>query len=65
MERFFDAFEKLGTMPEMGHRREDLTPRLVRFWTIDRYMMIYKPEPLPIEIGRVLSGWRDLPTLLQ
>ena len=65
MERFFDAFEKLGEMPEMGHRREDLTSRPVRFWSIDRYMVIYKPEPLPIEIVRVVSGWRDLPALLQ
>ena len=52
-------------MPEMGHRREDLTSRPVRFWSIDRYMVIYKPEPLPIEIVRVVSGRRDLPALLQ
>lgn len=63
--RFFDAFEKLGRMPDMGHRREDLTSRPVRFWPLDRYMVIYKPDPPPIEIVRVLSSWRDLATLLQ
>lgn len=64
LERFFDAFEKLGKMPEMGHYREDLTSRPVRFWPLDRYMVVYKPEPQPIEIVRVLSGWRDLAALL-
>ena len=64
-ERFFEAFDKIAAMPEMGHQREDLTSRPVRFWAVASYLIIYNSTPNPIEIVRVLSGWRDVAALLR
>lgn len=48
----------------MGHTREDLTLHSVRFWTFKwHYLVVYTPKS-PIEIVRVLSGFRDIPGLL-
>jgi antitoxin ParD1/3/4/toxin ParE1/3/4 len=32
--KLFDAFEGIVRMPGIGHRREDLTPYAVLFWTV-------------------------------
>lgn len=46
--------------PNLGHLREDLTNKPVKFWTFKwHYLVIYKPVA-PIEIVRVLSGCRDI-----
>jgi len=51
--------------PEMGHLREDLTDKPVKFWTFKwRYLIIYKRLPQP-EIVRVLSGYRDIINLIE
>ena len=39
MDTLFAAFERLATMPGLGHRREDLTDRHLRFWTVDAYLV--------------------------
>jgi len=67
-ERFVDevyaAFELLALHPQLGHHRHDLTDRPVRFWTVmRRYMIVYR-DLSPIEIVRVLSGYRDIANLL-
>jgi plasmid stabilization system protein ParE len=61
----FAAFERLATMPGLGHTREDLTDRPLRFWTVDAYLVIYRAEQTPIEIVAVTRGGRDIPRLLQ
>lgn len=61
---FYDAFARLAEFPDLGHRRPDLTDRPVRFWTVrQRYLVVYRDQS-PIEIVRVVSGYRDIPTLL-
>ena len=48
----------------MGHYREDLAAKPVRFWPVHSYLVIYRPEQRPVQIVRVLSGFRDIRTLL-
>jgi len=64
VEKLFDAFEALGQMPGMGHRREDLTSCPVLFWPVGAYLIIYRVERRPIEIVAVTQGSRDIPAFL-
>ncbi len=60
LDALYDAMEKLSDNPDLGHVREDLTNNPVKFWTFKwHYLIIYKPI-LPIEIVRILSGYRDV-----
>ncbi len=54
------AMRDPASMPEMGHRREDLTRRPVRFWLVYSYLIVYRPETVPLQILRVLHGARDV-----
>jgi plasmid stabilization system protein ParE len=60
-----DAMQLLADNPGVGHLRPDLTPQDVRFWSVFRIMLIYRPDTKPLEIIRVLHGNRDLRTLLE
>ena len=62
--KLFDAFEALGQMPGMGHRREDLTSYPVLLWPVGAYLIIYRAERRPIEIVAVTQGSRDIPAFL-
>ena len=64
IEECFSVFDILSKTPLMGHRREDLTPRNVRFWNIHSYLIIYDATTDPISIIRVLSGYRDISSIL-
>jgi len=60
LDALYDAMEKLSDHPQLGHLREDLTDKPVRFWPFKwHYLIIYKPET-PVEIVRILSGYRDI-----
>lgn len=64
LDTLYDAMDKLADNPMMGHKRDDLTDQPVRFWPFKwHYLVIYTPES-PIEIIRVLSGYRDVSSLL-
>lgn len=59
LDSLFDAMEKLATYPDIGHIRDDLTDKPVKFWTFKwHYFIIYNPT-IPVEVVRVLSGFRD------
>ncbi len=60
-----DAARRLARVPHLGHQRLDLTDQPVRFFPIYTYLIVYKPETNPLEIARVLSGYRDLASLFQ
>ena len=60
-----DAFRRLAEMPEIGHFREDLTERPVKFWSVFSYLVVYDPSSQPLTIVAVLHGARDLETLLR
>jgi plasmid stabilization system protein ParE len=66
--RFLDDLYELMTLlaanPLIGHKRIDLTDKPVRFWTFKRHYLIIYLDSSPIEIVRVLSGFRDVSNLL-
>ena len=55
------AARLLADMPLMGHTREDVTDKPVRFWSVYKYLIVYRPERKPLEILRIIHGMRDLP----
>jgi plasmid stabilization system protein ParE len=64
LDSLYTAMENLAKYPDIGHLREDLTDKSVKFWTFKwHYLIIYTPQT-PIEIVRVLSGYRDLISLI-
>jgi plasmid stabilization system protein ParE len=58
------ACDRIGETPGLGHTREDLTDRPVRFWPVRRYVVIYRFDRRPIDIIAILHGARDLPRVL-
>ena len=58
------AVRKLSANPAIGHVRRDLTLRGVRFWRVHSYLIAYSPETQPLEVVRILSGYRDIAELL-
>jgi len=51
-------------MPQLGRRREELSPRLHSF-PVGRYVLFYRQVESGIEIARVLHGARDFPPLFE
>jgi plasmid stabilization system protein ParE len=63
--RFEKAFQLLAQFPRKGHKRVDVrSNEPVLFWPVDSYVIVYRPEPRPIAIMRVLHGARDLDAIL-
>lgn len=56
---------RLAQSPGIGHRREDLTDKPVRFFPVYSYLIIYNPATEPLEIVRVLHGAQDIPRWLE
>ena len=63
--QIMDACERLAQNPAIGHSREDLTERAVKFSPAGSYLIVYDPEKRPLEIVRVLHGALDIPRLLE
>lgn len=59
------AAARLAGMPHIGHVRPDLTDEPVMFWSVYSWLIVYRPETRPLEIVRVVSGLRDVATLLR
>ena len=59
-----EAMQRLAENPGIGHVRPDLTGEHVRFWSVFKYLVIYRPETEPLEIVRVLHGRRDVKRIL-
>lgn len=60
-----EAFELLADNPDIGHTREDLTDRPVKFWSVFSYLVIYNPTSDPLKIVSVMHGARDVGRLLK
>lgn len=55
------TIRRLATTPGMGHRRSDLQTDDVRVWPIYSLLVVYRAKTRPLQILRVVSGWRDVP----
>ncbi|SRR5579883_204754 len=61
------ACHHLARFPMTGTKRRDITTLPVRFWTVARfpnYVIVYRPDTLPLEVIAILHGKRDLRSVL-
>jgi plasmid stabilization system protein ParE len=59
---------RLAKHPRMGTKRQDITSLPVRFWTVPKfpnYVIVYRPETVPLQVVAVLHGKRDLKKVLE
>ena len=61
----YDALVKLAGMPEMGHTRQDLTDRPLKFWNVYSYLIVYDPVTSPLAVVAILHGAQDVEQLLK
>ena len=59
------AMHRLAEHPGLGHLREDLADEALRVWTVHSYLVIYRPDARPLQVVRVLSGYRDIAALFE
>lgn len=65
LDAFERAFNQLAGMPDIGHGRDDLTERPLKFWTIYSYLIVYDPASRPLKVVAVLHGARDVRRILK
>jgi plasmid stabilization system protein ParE len=53
----------LAEMPNKGHVRQGTSTQF-RFWTVGRYLIVYRPDARPLEIIHIVSAYRDIAALL-
>jgi plasmid stabilization system protein ParE len=59
---------RLAKHPLIGTRRRDITELPVRFWTVSKfpnYVIVYRPETVPLQVIAVLQGRRNLKEVLK
>lgn len=54
----------LANNPGLGHFRRDLTEKSVKFFRVYLWLIIYRPEPHPLQIASVLHASRDVSKIL-
>ena len=59
------AMMRLAERPGIGHRREDITRRDLRFFLVHRYFIIYRPKTVPLRIVRVLHASQNLKKIIK
>ena len=62
-----EACRRLAKHPLIGTKRRDVTPLPVRFWTLAKYVnyvIVYRPDTVPLQVVAVLHGKRDLKEVL-
>ena len=64
IEKIRDAFLFISRSPGAGHRRDNLTPSVVKFWAVFSDLIVYDATKRPIAIIRVLHGHRDVAAIL-
>lgn len=57
-----ERFEGLADNPLMGRLRPDIAAEL-RYFTVGKYLILYRAVPDGVQIVRVIHGARDLPHL--
>jgi plasmid stabilization system protein ParE len=60
----YEAFQRLGQSPGIGHYHDELLDRRYRFWNFYSYVVCYIWARKPVQIVAVVHGARDLAVLL-
>jgi antitoxin ParD1/3/4/toxin ParE1/3/4 len=60
LDRFDKVLRQLARHPAMGRVREEWADRRHRFWPVYSYIILYRPDTKPLEVLRIVSGYRDL-----
>ena len=55
----------LAANPGAGHWRKDLTDEPVKFFSIYAYLIVYRPEKIPVQVVAILHGRRDVEQILK
>ncbi len=58
------AFVLLCGTPGIGHWRTELADKRHRFLLVYSYLIVYRHEPKPLQVIRVLHAARDVQTIL-
>lgn len=58
------AMRRIAETPGIGHLRLDLADEALRFYSVHKFLIIYRPEQRPIEVVRVLHGSRNVASIL-
>ena len=61
----YSAFDLVASRPGIGHAREDLTNRPLKFWSVYSYLVVYDPASQPLTIVTVLHGAQDVARILK
>jgi len=67
-EAIYAAFVLLGANSMLGSVRKDATSAPVRFWPVTQFpnfIVVYVPEPKPIQVVAVVHGKRDLRSFMR
>ena len=56
---------RLAEMPGLGHERDDLADDVLRAWVVYSYLIIYRPDTTPLQIVRIISGYRDVAKMFE
>jgi plasmid stabilization system protein ParE len=62
------ACRRLAKHPRMGNKRLDITALPVRFWTVAKfpnYVIVYRPDAVPLQVLAILHARRDLKEALR
>lgn len=53
----------LADHPGLGHLRDDRADEALRAWTVHSDLEICRPDGRPLQVARVLNGYRDIAVL--
>ena len=59
------GIETIAAFPKLGHFRDDLTDEPFRFWSVHSFLIVYDPEPRPVQVVRILHAARDAKEVLK
>lgn len=63
LETVRQAMSKIAETPHLGHPRTDLADETLRVHRAFSYLVIYRPETVPLQIVRIIHGARDIQTI--
>jgi plasmid stabilization system protein ParE len=63
-DEIFQGIRAVARKPDLGHFRRDLASEPLRFWSVRKWLIIYRSEVRPIQVVRILHGARDVQAVL-